>query len=32
MRAIMESLFDIVYLIFVTSMGIYLIVKNNKKN
>ncbi len=31
MRAIMESLFDIVYLIFVTSMGIYLIVKNNKK-
>lgn len=31
MRAIMESLFDIVYLIFVTSIGMYLIVKNNKE-
>ena len=31
MRAIMESLFDIIYLIFVTSIGIYLIVKNNKE-
>lgn len=31
MRAIMELLFDIVYLIFVTSIGIYLIVKNNKE-
>lgn len=31
MRAIMESLFDIIYLTFVTSIGIYLIVKNNEE-
>jgi len=30
MRALMESLFDIIYLVFVISMGFYLIVKNNK--
>lgn len=30
MRAIMESAFDIFYLIFVTSMGFYLIKKNEK--
>ncbi|TJX67733.1 hypothetical protein E8P77_04510 [Soehngenia saccharolytica] len=30
MRALMESLFDIIYLVFVISMGFYLIAKNNK--
>lgn len=32
MRALMESIFDIIYLVFVISMGFYLIVKNNKNN
>ena len=32
MRAIMESLFDIIYLLFVTGMGIYLITKSKDKD
>lgn len=32
MRAIMESSFDIIYLLFVTSMGFYLIFKSDKNS